>query len=1387
MRKRKLTEVRRVREAPTRSHGGRPAGGRREVRPVEPWPPMAWPDEPQRIAAPTRRGLVGIRLLILGALGTLAAFLHWLYQPAHMGDPWLYWPLTLALLLVVVGWLFEWLYYWRIGAEPVATPARSWTVDVFTTACPGEPRGMIVRTLRAMQAIRYPHRSYLCDEGDDPELRAACEELGVVHVTRTHREDAKAGNINNALKQSDGEICVVLDPDHEPAPYFLDRVVGYFEDPSVGFVQTIQAYRNQRTSLVARGAAEMSYHFYGPLMMGMHRFDTAQAIGANCTFRRAALDSIGGHAPGLAEDMHTAMRLFSRGWRSVYVPEALTRGLVPSTLSSFYRQQLKWSCGVLELLLRVYPRVFRRFTWRRRLHFLLAPTYFMRGLVSLACLATPIACLFSGGIAWRISMPDFLAWALPMLGLVTLVRQSSQRFVLEPREWGLHVLSGVLAFGTWWVFLLGNLCALLGIRVPYIPTPKEGRPEDAWGLALPNFAASGLCVMAIAYGLPRDYTPYSLMMSAFAAWNAAALIFVGIIGQQKTLHALRRRLRALRGLRAWVKRSVRAWRASHALALSATRRWALALSLALLGALAFMQTSAALDRRTDSLDLLPQTDKELGGFYTGIYLPEAWGSDLEAALDQTRHQLRASVGIVSIYQSWGPWSLEHFPEKSLRRIQRSGAVPMITWEPWTSSFPQAQGDADLAQNRRVFAAILRGDFDSYILAYAKKVRDLNEPILMRFAHEPDNPQYPWSRTGGNGPDDFAAAFRYVVDLFNAVGASNAGWVYSPWTSAAVELYYPGPGYVDWVGVTLLNYGAAARDGRWRSFAELYEPFRAKLADLRLPVMLAEFGTTPYGGDPAGWLADALGRIDSDYREIRSLVFFHSDQDAHWISDWRPTAETRFIDWTFLDRADALEAVRSALARPRFAGGQAVALGKGPVGYESGAPPSRSAAIRGAPGEFELIVDDEPFYIRGVAYNAGGSWRNGNLPPTRRQLETDFRRIRDLGANTIRRYGSGWYDRNVLNVAAEHDLKVLYGFWFDQDLDYTTETERLQRYEQQVVATVRAYRDHPAVLGWSLGNEVWGLLTHRYGQPHLTRVRHAYVRFIEHLARRIHELDPDHPVFAVHEHSHQLAGAIRDFRLGAPSLDVIGINSYYERHIRRLAGTMMEHDGSRPYLVSEFGPEGYWHRDYTARDELGFLREPSSQEKAELYVRRWNEYVDAHRGANVGGVAFCWRDRYEATTTWFGMSDTEGRLKPSYYALRRAWTGRSAPPSPSITSIVADGRVGPPGSQIALRAQVRHAADDAPSYHWSVVGPDFRSEAGAITASERPEEVLVTLPLRPGRFRVLLQVRGTHGLDERSLPIVVRAPPSGATRIREANRTVRPPRGAMTRVRVLHGG
>jgi cellulose synthase (UDP-forming) len=131
----------------------------------------------------------------------LACFFYWLYGAPRRGDAWLFWPLAIAMTYRGLWWVLEWINFARPKVEPFVPPQRQWTVDVLTTACPGEPRGMILRTMRAMQAIRYPHTSYLCDEGNDPVLREACRQLGIIHVTREVKTHAKAGNINNALAQ----------------------------------------------------------------------------------------------------------------------------------------------------------------------------------------------------------------------------------------------------------------------------------------------------------------------------------------------------------------------------------------------------------------------------------------------------------------------------------------------------------------------------------------------------------------------------------------------------------------------------------------------------------------------------------------------------------------------------------------------------------------------------------------------------------------------------------------------------------------------------------------------------------------------------------------------------------------------------------------------------------------------------------------------------------------------------------------------------------------------------------------------------------------------------------------------------------------------------------
>ncbi|MFC7668237.1 glycosyltransferase [Hymenobacter humi] len=512
------------------------------------------------------KGTKQMRILVLIGVVLLAQFFWWFADSEHMGYAPLYWLLTFSLCYKMLRMVHEWYHYVHV-VEPIApevppsAPLR--TVDMLTTACPGEPHDMIIRTLESLVAVRYPHTTYLCDEGDDPELRAVCERLGVVHVTRIEKKNAKAGNINNALRQATGEMCVVLDPDHEVTPDFLDQVMPYFEDPTVGYVQVVQAYGNQKDSLVALGAAEQTYHFYGPLMMGMNVYNTVQAIGANCTFRRTAIESIGGHAAGLTEDMHTAMRMHAAGWKSIYAPVVVSRGLVPSTLGAFYMQQLKWARGTFDLLAHVYPKLFKNFSWRQRLHYFTLPLYFFSGIVALIDITVPIASLLLLQFPWHLSLPEFALHMLPVTMIGLLIRYNAQQWLREPHEPGLHLAGGFLRIATWWVYSLGLVYTFLNIKVPYIPTPKEGKVKNEWLLCMPNLLLAFISIGAAVYSMQVQGIrgPYTKLMATLALINAFILIMSVLMAQHALLNSIRSFMwstRPLHAVKRWVDNTLAA-------------------------------------------------------------------------------------------------------------------------------------------------------------------------------------------------------------------------------------------------------------------------------------------------------------------------------------------------------------------------------------------------------------------------------------------------------------------------------------------------------------------------------------------------------------------------------------------------------------------------------------------------------------------------------------------------------------------------------------------------------------------------------------------------------------------------------------------------------------
>ncbi len=370
---------------------------------------------------------------------------------------------------------------------------------------------------------------------------------GAVWLELTDIPGAKAGKINHALALTGEEFILVLDPDHIPFPRFLDRTLGYFHDERVGFVQVSQAYYNQSRSFTAAGAAEQTYIFYGPGQMGLFGHGASVAIGANCTFRRRALESIGGHALGLAEDLVTSIRLHAAGWRSVYVPEIVSRGLVPEDLGSFYRQQLKWSRGVYEVAFAELPRLFGNLTWRQRLSYLTIGTYYLCGVTIPLFLTFPYLYLWAGVQPAAMRFEGFLAAAAPVAIVAVAIHVFVQRWLCEPdAERGIHWRGYALKAASWPVFFLGTLLAIAHAEVPYIPTAKEAVRGRFLRLAAPQLALLSVFAVTVARVVDlrlRFTSEASMQLSAEAVWGmvgfATLPVLVGAGGIRAAFEARR--------------------------------------------------------------------------------------------------------------------------------------------------------------------------------------------------------------------------------------------------------------------------------------------------------------------------------------------------------------------------------------------------------------------------------------------------------------------------------------------------------------------------------------------------------------------------------------------------------------------------------------------------------------------------------------------------------------------------------------------------------------------------------------------------------------------------------------------------------------------------------
>lgn len=496
-----------------------------------------------------RREVVDIRFqdrLVIAVLGgsgmaSVLFLMNWWYRADHVAQPMLFAVLSLAFWYGVGRIVVGWVNYSAIAKPEPRPPSPGLRVAIFTTSSPGEPLAMFEKTLAACARIRYPHTTYLLDDTRDPRFRETALRHGAVHLEIVGIPGAKAGKINRALSMTDEDLILVLDPDHIPFPEFLDRVLGHFEDERVGFVQVSQAYYNQSRSFTAAGAAEQTYSFYGPGLMGLYGHGSSVAIGANCTFRRTALESIGGHGIGLAEDLVTAIRLHAASWRSVYVPEIVSRGLVPEDLGSFFKQQLKWARGVYEVVFSEMPRLFRKLTWRQRLAYLAIGTYYLFGATTFVYLLFPYLYLWTGLQPANMRFSEFLTATLPVGIAGVSMYLFAQRWMCDPgTERGLHWRGLVLKWACCPVVLAGMVLAILRAEVPYIPTAKEAVRGRFIRIAWPQLLLIAIFALTLAHTVHvrmRSTSEAAIALSSEVVWGMIAFATIPILAATGTLYA----------------------------------------------------------------------------------------------------------------------------------------------------------------------------------------------------------------------------------------------------------------------------------------------------------------------------------------------------------------------------------------------------------------------------------------------------------------------------------------------------------------------------------------------------------------------------------------------------------------------------------------------------------------------------------------------------------------------------------------------------------------------------------------------------------------------------------------------------------------------------------
>ncbi|MDN5986465.1 MAG: UDP-forming cellulose synthase catalytic subunit, partial [Hafniaceae bacterium] len=308
---------------------------------------------------------------------------------------------TYAWVVLVLGYFQT---IWPLNRQPAPMPedVKSWpTIDIMVPTY-NEDMSVVKPTIYAALGIDWPKEKlniWLLDDGGREEFREFAETVGIKYVARTTHEHAKAGNINNALKQATGEFVAIFDCDHVPTRSFLQLTLGwFFKDKKLGMMQTPHHFFSpdpfERNLGRFRRTPNEGTLFYGLLQDGNDMWDATFFCGSCAVLRRTALDEVGGIAvETVTEDAHTSLRLHRRGWTSAYIRIPQAAGLATESLSAHIGQRIRWARGMVQIFRLDNPLFGKGLKLAQRICYANAMLHFLSGIPRLIFLTAPLAFL----------------------------------------------------------------------------------------------------------------------------------------------------------------------------------------------------------------------------------------------------------------------------------------------------------------------------------------------------------------------------------------------------------------------------------------------------------------------------------------------------------------------------------------------------------------------------------------------------------------------------------------------------------------------------------------------------------------------------------------------------------------------------------------------------------------------------------------------------------------------------------------------------------------------------------------------------------------------------------------------------------------------------------